>query len=60
MGTETYPAGTEFITVNGVKVPLHIYLNGLNRKKKREVLAELRKKDSKWIVPVRADTGRGS
>jgi len=57
MSVESQESKIEFISVNGVKVPLQMYLNGLNRKKRREVLAELRKKNSAYVSLVRADTG---
>lgn len=37
---------TEFILVNGRQIPKHLYMMGMNRKQKRQLEAELRKKNS--------------
>jgi len=37
---------TEFVEVNGQRVPKHLYMMHMNRKQKRQFEAELRKKNS--------------
>jgi len=53
MDNVTFPAEdviaktvTEFILVNGRQIPKHLYMMGMNRKQKRQLEAELRKKNS--------------
>lgn len=53
MNEETFPAPnvvaqqiTEFVEVNGQRVPKHLYMMHMNRKQKRQFEAELRKKNS--------------
>ena len=37
---------TEFLLVDGRQIPKHLYMMGMNRKQKRQLEAELRKKNS--------------
>ena len=52
----------EMIRVGNATVPLHLYLNSLNRKNRRLFLANYRKeqKESKKIQAFRADTPKVS
>jgi hypothetical protein len=37
---------TEFVEINGHRIPKHIYLNSLNRKQRRQFEIEVKKKNS--------------
>lgn len=47
----------KFIEINGQKVPLHLYLQSINRHERRRVLAQMKKEQkSKKVKAIRADT----